>query len=271
MRNRLLRMWLVLLSVALLAACAVFSRAAEAQPQDSQSQQGQSVADAARRSREQKKNAARQARVISNEDLDTEYFIPGQEGLNLGVPAGLKREARSTGDVAAAEAASQTATSANKESRRKGKDSEEAAAEDAEIARLKGQIAEAEEHLKWQQRELSLDQDTVYSNPNYTDFKTGKAKLDAEQQQINQRQQEIEALKASLAVVQERRKQTGRPLGAQEPITMNLHRRQSLFHQEDASEASHARTSERAQAPVNTDTGAGRGLPISVEPDKTRG
>jgi hypothetical protein len=143
--------------------------------------------------------------------LDVEHFKPRQEGLNLGAQARLKTEASSAGGIAAAEAADQAATSANKASRAKGKDSEEEAAEDAEIAKLREQITEAEEHLKWQQRELALDQDTVYSNPNYTDFKTGKAKLDSELQRITERQQEIEGLKANLAVLQERRRQAPSP------------------------------------------------------------
>jgi hypothetical protein len=202
-------MWLVFLSAVLLAACGVFARVVEALPQDSQTPQGQSVADAARRSREQRKKVAKQSRVISNEDLDTEYIKPGQQGLNLGAPARLKTEAPGTGAVAAAEAAGQAATSANKESGSKDKESEEAAAEDAEIVKLKEQISEAEEQLKWQQRELALDQDTVYSNPNYTDFKTGKAKLDSEQQRISEKQHEIEGLKTKLAALQERRRQAG--------------------------------------------------------------
>ena len=248
MRNRLSHTWQMLLSVVLLTACAALP--CTAKPQDSQTQQGQSVTDAARRSREQKKKVARQSRVISNEDLDTEYFKPGQEGLNLGAASSLRTEAPSAGT----EAADQAATSANKGSRPKGKDCEEAAAEDAEIAKLKEQIAEAEEHLKWQQRELALDQDIVYSNPNYTDSRTGKGKLDSEQQRINERQQEIQGLKANLALLQEHRKQAGRPESAPGPITRNLYRL-FLLHQGDIGEASHASISGSAQVSVNSDTG----------------
>jgi hypothetical protein len=215
MRYRLSRTWLMLLSPVLLTACAVLPCTVRAQPQ-----QDQSVADAARRSREQQKNAARQSRVISNDDLDMEYFKPGQEGLNLDAPPRLKTEALSASSVAADEAADQAVTSANKESRPKDKDSEEAAAEDTEIAKLKEQITAAEEDLNWQQRELALDQDTVYSNPNYMDYETGKAKLDSEQQRINEGQQDIEGLKAHLAVLQDRqgsRKQAAQPESAPPP------------------------------------------------------
>jgi hypothetical protein len=194
----------MLLRGVLYTACVALSCVAEAQPQDPQTQQEQSVADAARRSREQKKNARKQSRVISNEDLDTEYFKPGQEGLYLGVPTRSKTEALSANGAITTEAADQAAPSASKEPRPKDVDSDEADAEDAEIAKLKKEIVEAEENLKWQQRELVLDQDTVYSNPNYTDFKTGKAKLDSEQQRINERKYEIEGLKRHLAELEER-------------------------------------------------------------------
>jgi hypothetical protein len=210
MRNRFPHSWRMLLDVALLGACVALACVAEAQPQDSQTQPEQSVADAARRSREQKKCARKQSRVISNEDLDTEYFKPGQEGLYLGAPARSKTEALSASRAVTTEAADQAAPSANKEHRPKDVDSDEVDAENAEIAKLKKEIVEAEENLKWQQRELALDQDTVYSNPNYTDFRTGKAKLDSEQQRINERQYEIEGLKGHLAELeerQERRKQ----------------------------------------------------------------
>ena len=189
MRSRSSGAWLLLFGVALLTT------SAKARPQDLPAQQDQSVADAARRSREEKKNAARQARVISNDDLDMEYFKPGQEGLNLDAHK----------DPGATDPSS---SSSNKESRAKDKELEEEGGLDGQIAKLKEQIADAEDRLKWQRRELALDQDTVYSNPNYTDTHAGKAKLDAEQQQINERQQEIEVLRMQLEALQERRTQT---------------------------------------------------------------
>ncbi len=201
------------LNVVFITVCAGLLCAVQAQPQDAQTQQNQSVADIARRSREQKKNAARQSRVITNDDLDTEHFKPGQEGFNVGAPASPQTEAPSAISLAATNAADQAATSANKESGPKGKESEKAAAEDGQIARLKDKLAEAENQLDWQQRELVLDQHTIYSNPNYAAYRIGQAKLDSEQQRISERQQEIEALKGPLAELewrQWRRKQAAR-------------------------------------------------------------
>jgi hypothetical protein len=175
---------------------------AEALPQDSQIQGDKSVADAARLNRETKTNLARQSRVISNEDLDLEFFKAGQEGLNLGAPAS---ETPSASSEAAAAVGDQVPASTENESP-EGKGSDEAAAENTEIAKLKKQIVDAEQDLDLQQRELALDQDTVYSNPNYTDSKTGKGKLDAQQKRILERQVEIERLKSNLAVLQDLQK-----------------------------------------------------------------
>jgi hypothetical protein len=220
MRNRMSLAWLVLLSVTLLTLCLALPTFAEAQPQDAQTQQGQSVSDAARQSREQKKNAAKQARVISNEDLDLEYYKRGQEGFNFGPPAGITTAEPSVNAVVPAELANPAVNPPDKESRPKDKSAEEAASEDAEITKLKEKIKETEEKLKWQQREFALDQDTVYSNPNYTDLQTGKARLDSEQQAINDRQQEIEGLKASLADLEEHRKQAAPPASTPPPISV---------------------------------------------------
>jgi hypothetical protein len=179
-----------------LTTCALLSCADEAMAQDLQTHQNQTVADAARRSREKKKDLTKQPRVVTNEDLDVKHFKADQEGLNLEAPA---TEAPDASAIAGAEATDQAAASAKKESQ-----SIETAAEYAEIAKVKKQIAEAEEDLNLRQRELMLDQDTVYSNPNYTDSKAGKAKLDAEQEQINHGRQEIKGLQADLAVLQKR-------------------------------------------------------------------
>ena len=211
MRNGVSRIWQVLLSMMPFVASLAGPHSIEARPQDPQAQQGQSIADAARQSREQKKNAAKQARVISNEDLDLEYFKRGQEGYYFGPPARLTGEEANANAVAANEVANLGAAPADKEARPKDRTAEEAASEDAEIAKLKEKIKETEEKLKWQEREFALDQDTVYSNPNYTDLQTGKAKLVSEQQAINGRQQEIEGLKASLAELEKRRKQIALP------------------------------------------------------------
>jgi len=67
--------------------------------------------------------------------------------------------------LAAVNGANKEATSTNKQSSAKSKESEEAAAEDAEIARLKDKLAEAQNQLEWQLRELVLDQHNHFFEP----------------------------------------------------------------------------------------------------------
>jgi hypothetical protein len=204
MRTRRSNVRMIILGVAVLSVCPLLPSPAGARTQESQSAQEQSVADAARRSREQKKSAAKQSKIISNEDLDLEYYKPGQEGYNFSAPSGSSTSAPSTVEVAAA-GADPSAASTNKDSQPNSKESGEAAAQNEEIKKLKDQIDKAEVQLKWQQRDFALNQDTVYSNPNYTDLQTGKAKLESQQQVINEMQADIDVLKARLTALQERR------------------------------------------------------------------
>jgi hypothetical protein len=160
-----------------------------------------SVADAARRAREQKQNASSPAKVISDDDLDSKRVQPGQEGLTTPTPQ-LETQPPSADAVAAQQEADTRREQAPEGDPVKDKDS-------ARIADLKGELARAEEDLKLSQREASLAQDTVYSKPDYQRDKTGKAQLDAMQQQINDRQEKVEQLKTRLAAMEELQKQKG--------------------------------------------------------------
>jgi hypothetical protein len=198
----------------LLTVCAVLPRGVQAKPQDPLIQQNQSVVDAARRSREQKKNAAPPARVFTSDDLDREHANRDRDDFIVGALAAPQTESPRASAVAAAKAPDQAATSPNKESGSKRKESEEVAAEDAEIAKLGDRLASAQNSLFWQQRELLLDQNTVYTNPVYTTTHIGKAELDTAQLKIDQKQQEVDSLKGPLADVewrQWRRMQASRP------------------------------------------------------------
>jgi len=184
---------------ALLAVGISLPIAALARPQDAQSQQSgsqdSSVADAARRSREKKKNAAKSAKVITDEELDKRNFPAGNEGLNVGSAPKLETEPPSAQAVAAAEAADASTE----------QDAKEAAARDAKLARLKEQVADAEKDLDLAKRGLALDQDSFQSNPDYSHDAAGKAKLQDEKQQIDDKQQELDRLKAKLAELEEQK------------------------------------------------------------------
>jgi hypothetical protein len=185
---------------ALLGASICLPVAASAQSQDAQSSQStsesSSVADAARRSRDKKKNpstTSKSTKVITDDDLAQRNYQPGPDVLNLGASANQERIPGST-EAAAGEAAEQDAKEA------KEPDANE---QDAEIGKLKLQVTEAEKDLDLARRQLALDQDTHFANPEYAHDVAGKAKLDAEKQQVDDKQQEVERLKSRLAALEE--------------------------------------------------------------------
>lgn len=189
------------LGAPLILALALPCAHARAQSQDAQGQQSQSVADAARRTRQQKKNISKSAsKIITDDDLDTKNFKPGAEGLNVGSSPKSDAQPPSPAPVASAEAAD-NASGATASSRKPG--------EDPELANLKERIAQVQKELDLLQRELSLDQDSYYSQPEHSRDSAGKAKLDSERQRINDKQQDLDALKTRLAAsleLQDRKK-----------------------------------------------------------------
>ena len=193
------------LALAVLIAAPVFPLLAFAQSQGAQTQdsQNQSVADAARRAREQKKAAAKQpAPVITDDTL--KRSAPDAQAANAPSPAPSSEAApvpaktpadssSAPDDNASPVPAGQPAPAGQAE--KKAKDS-------AELAALKQQLAEAQKGLELLQRDLSLQQDTYISNPDHSHDIAGKAKLDDALQQITSKQQAVDALKAQLAALQ---------------------------------------------------------------------
>ncbi len=185
--------------VALVGVAIGLPAAMRAQSQDvsqQSSSQDSSVASAARRNREKKKNpsdSSKSTKVITDDDLDRKNFKPGQEGLNVGASPMMETQPPSPKAVAAAEAAAEAPEKAAKD----------AAEQDAQLAKLKLEITEAEKGLDLAQRQLALDQDSYLSNPDHVHDATGKAKLDDEKQGSSDRQQEIERLKLRLSTLEE--------------------------------------------------------------------
>jgi hypothetical protein len=189
---------------ALLGAGVTLPIATLAQSQGAQAQQSASsdasVADAARRARDQKKNAAKSSKVITDDELDRHEFKPGKAGFNVMAPPQLETEPPSAEAVAAAQASDEDAE-------------KEAAAQDADIASLKLKITQAEKDLDVLRRQLALDQDSYLSKTDYAHDTVGQSNLDSERQQINDKQAQIERLKTRLAALEEmksHRKTTGK-------------------------------------------------------------
>lgn len=197
------------LRLAFLIAAPIFPLTALGQSQDSSSQ---SVAEAARRARAQKKAAAKQpAPVITDDTLKpsapaapaANAPAPAQspDAALAPVPAPAAKPATNSSSAADASAApppaGQPAPAANV------KDADEKTKSAAELAKLKEELAQAQKSLDLVQRELGLEQDNVYSKANYASDTAGKAKLEDLKQQITDKHQAVEALKTRLAALLE--------------------------------------------------------------------
>jgi hypothetical protein len=156
-----------------------------------QSDQGQSVAEAARKAREQKKTAAKPSTVITNDTLK-----PATPATVQNATAATERMpgAEATGTPAA----DATADAAKTAQPAKGPSEEEIAKKKAEIAALKQEITDMAKEADVQQRALALANESFYSRPDFSKDPDGKAKLDAMQSDLAQKKDELAQLKAKL-------------------------------------------------------------------------
>ncbi len=157
-----------------------------------QGDQSPSVADAARRAREQKQAAPKPTQVITNETL--------KPAPPDGQPQ-TARDATSNATTNATPADANAAPSATTVASPAATAPTEAeiAQKKARITALKQQVADKKNEVDLQQRELALANDTYYSRPDFSKDPDGKAKLDAMQSDIKQKQVELSDLKAKLA------------------------------------------------------------------------
>jgi hypothetical protein len=129
--------------------------------------------------------------VISDHDLDPQYFRPGNSGLNVGTPPLLDDQPPAPPRVSEVQL-QERIDFLNKALR--------LACEPPEAARIQAAIYQAEDELNLLHRQFALDQDDYYSRP-VTERLGGNPQLDAERQQIQELQSEIERLKAELAAL----------------------------------------------------------------------
>jgi hypothetical protein len=208
-----MRRFIAIRTIAGFLSAGILLPAAAVRAQDTSSQDS-SVAEAARRNREKKKNeanAAKTPKVITDDNLDRRNFTPGQEGVDMGAAPKLETTPPSAEAVAAEEAEDKAAE-------------QEAADQDAETGKLKLKLVDAEKDLDLAKRQFALDQDSYLTNPDYKDDTAGKTKLEDEKQQISDRQQDVERLKTRLAALEELkghrkapRKKTTAPLQTEAP------------------------------------------------------
>src|SRR5580704_8408081 len=184
------------LALPVVLAAALLPAAAFAQSQDTQS-----VAEAARRARAQKKNTEKPAKVITDETLDVKKGdVQSATAVQLTMPGSPETPAQPASGAATAQGGASGDASSAQGSKIPSEDDKGRAALKERVA-LKEKIKDAQSDLDLLQREYQLDQDSFYSSPDYAKNTSGKEKLDAMKQQISNKQQELDQLKARLTAL----------------------------------------------------------------------
>src|SRR5271157_5865627 len=163
------------LAIIALAVCSVFVR-----PALSQEGQDTSVAEAARRAREekQKKESAKPEKVWTNDNLNA-----AQKTQQPAQPSGAASNQAANPGTSSQEPATTPAGSSSPTPAKKSEDNTKLK---AELSETKQQLADAEKDLDLSQRDWDLRRDQYYSNPDFRLDTSGKATLDAIQQQITE-------------------------------------------------------------------------------------
>jgi hypothetical protein len=151
----------------------------------------ESVAQAARRAREQKKTSAKPIRTVTNDNLPA--APPDNSSPSTAAPASSSAPEDATGQ-AKPEAKTDAAKAASDD-----KTKEKKAALAAALDRAKKQLGQMQSQLDVLQRKAVLDNESYYSKTDFASDKDGKASLDAEAQQITDKQQAVEDLKSKIA------------------------------------------------------------------------
>ena len=198
-----LRLTLVIWAASVLLPCITIARA-----QQSPSEQDQAIVEAARKARERKKSE-KPVKVI-----DEDALKPAPGPLN---PPDLQSAKASVPTVRGQAQPAAETVSADQKNEQKTDQKEEAKRLAAEVAKAKEKLAELEKQQDLLQRQFALDKDTVYSNPDYANDTAGLARLDALQQQINDKQQAVSDAKAHLAELQSKLDQVAPPEETTQP------------------------------------------------------
>jgi len=143
-----------------------------------QSQDPESVTEAARRAREHKKAVAKPAKSFTNDDVKPAPPEPAPAQDSSAAPTGSGPDA--------------TAKDA-----KEAKDSKDAK-DSKSLAELKEQVKSAQDDYEVYLRAKGLQEDSYYANPNYARDEAGKTKLENLIQQTKDKKQTLDTLKAKL-------------------------------------------------------------------------
>jgi hypothetical protein len=180
---------------ALFCTLLVIPAAVEAQ---SQNKPTQSVVEAAKRDRERKKGAKTPEKVVTTDDL---MPVGSRDSSTQGAAS------TSNAGTSSSEATQNATAQTSEESSASAAPAEDQATKEEQAAKLtdlKNQLASAKSDLDLVQRQIALQQDTYYSNPDYVHDTAGKAQLDQMHQQASDKKAVVDRLKAELAELQEK-------------------------------------------------------------------
>jgi hypothetical protein len=127
--------------------------------------------------------------VISNGDVDLSNFKPGSSGVTFGSPPLLESTPQAPGRIREVQLEEKVAAL---------KKAARVACDSRQEAKIQVQLDSAESQLKLLQQQFNLDQSVYYSRTDYAGDAAGKARLDAEQQQIQALQEEVDSLREQL-------------------------------------------------------------------------
>jgi hypothetical protein len=176
-----------------------------ATPLAAQDSQDTSVADAARRTQEQKKSTPKLVKVITNDNLPA---APKADATTQAAPSAdastqFVTEATPvpTAPAAAPSADATQPTPADSTAAAAAAAQNDNVPANPEVAALKRQIADQQKEVDLLLRLNSLDQDAFLSNPDHAKDLQTKAKLDAQQEEIHAKVAAVAALKAKLDAI----------------------------------------------------------------------
>ncbi len=174
-----------------IAACSLAALLFSAAPARAQLQggSGESVAEAARQARAQKKGL-KPVKTLTDDDL-AQQKLAALAAASAQADSSAKQSSESQGMPSSARDSSGALSP------------QEISKKEAELADLKKRLAAAQKDLDLQKREFTLQNDQFYSSPNYSRDTAGKAHLDALQAAIADKEQEVDRLKAQAAELQE--------------------------------------------------------------------
>jgi hypothetical protein len=127
--------------------------------------------------------------TISKGDVDMKNFKPGSSGVEFGRPPLLETKPPVTARIEEVSLDEKIASLTR---------ALRIACDSPKDAGIQTELDGAEQELKVMQREFDLDQNAYYSKTNYAADTAGKAKIDAEAQQVQYLQSEVERLKGKL-------------------------------------------------------------------------